>query len=97
MKYCNNEAVPRRTVVLLSILAAPLVGHAAPSAEQTALVRQFRACLQQVAASKGGPYNSPCARANADPLVGLSRSELLDGLGIPDFCIDPQPAAQRER
>ena len=78
--------MPRRTVVATAALLIPLVGAAAPSPEQSTLMRELHRCLGDIS-SDAMRRASTCVRKNADVLVGVLRTELVAGLGDPRFCI----------
>ena len=78
--------VPSRAVVATVALLVPLAGAAAPSSDQLKLMREFHRCLEERSSDPTQP-TSTCTIKNADVLVGVSRAELLSGLGDPSFCI----------
>ena len=80
-----GDVVALSTVIFSAALAA-----SNPSPGQLSLLQGFRVCLDEVAAHTKSP--SPCAMRDPTSLIGVSRTDLLNTLGQPTFCI-PKPGA----
>lgn len=75
-------------VILIGIAANGDAAKGEPqqSDRRTVLLHQLRGCLNEVPALVDVPYTSPCAHMNVSILSGISRADLIAGLGKPQWC-----------
>ena len=79
--------MPLITIVALVLLMTPIAAAAAPSSEQSTLMRELHTCLRDLPSETPPERDSPCAQRSTSILVGISRTELLAGIGEPTFCL----------
>jgi hypothetical protein len=79
--------VPLIIAVALAVLMTPIAAAATPSSEQSTLMRELHSCLRDLPSETPPQRDSPCAQRSASILVGVSRTELLAGIGEPTFCL----------
>jgi hypothetical protein len=74
-------------IVALALLMTPIASAAAPSSEQSTLMRELHTCLRDLPSETTPERDSPCAQRSTSILVGIARTELLGGIGEPTFCL----------
>ncbi len=73
--------------VLLAALSVACTTSGSHDASRKELLQTLRQCLVQVSIHNGREgYQSPCAREDVSRLNGISRAELIEALGPPQFC-----------
>jgi hypothetical protein len=79
------------SVLLTALLAAcSTSGSQSRDAPRKELLETLRQCFVQVSLHNGKEgYQSPCAREDVSRLNGITRGELIDALGPPQFCTSP--------
>ena len=79
------------SVLLTALLAAcSTPGSQSRDAPRKELLETLRQCFVQVSLHNGKEgYQSPCAREDVSRLNGITRGELIDALGPPQFCTSP--------
>ena len=69
------------------LVACSTSGSASHNAGRKELLQTLRLCLVQVSIHNGREgYQSPCASEDVSRLNGISRAELIEALGPPQFC-----------
>jgi hypothetical protein len=79
------------SVLLTALLVAcSTPGSHSRDASRKELLETLRQCFVQVSLHNGKEgYQSPCAREDVSRLNGITRGELIDALGPPQFCTSP--------
>jgi hypothetical protein len=85
------ELLPVFSVLLTALLVAcSTSGTYSRDAPRKELLQTLRQCFVQVSLHNGKEgYQSPCAREDVSRLNGITRGELIDALGPPQFCTGP--------
>ena len=69
--------------VILICFAASACNVKDQRQRRMALLHQLRTCLNEVPAQGDADYTSPCANMKVSILSGISRADLISGLGRP--------------
>ena len=79
------------SVLLTALLVAcSTSGSHSRDTPRKELLETLRQCFVQVSLHNGKEgYQSPCAREDVSRLNGITRGELIDALGPPQFCTSP--------
>jgi hypothetical protein len=77
---------PLNVVAFAIVLGVSNAAIAKATPAQAGLLHELHDCRRAIASHTAG-YVSPCAMREAGLLVGASRSDLLDSLGQPSFCV----------